>query len=51
MEKEIKVSVIITVYNVERYLEECIKSVLNQTLDNIEIIAVYDGPISFTANK
>lgn len=43
MEKEIKVSVIITVYNVERYLEECIKSVLNQTLDNIEIIAVNDG--------
>ncbi|MCI8560041.1 MAG: glycosyltransferase [Dorea sp.] len=39
----IKVSIIIPVYNVQDYLEECMKSVLAQTLENIEIICVNDG--------
>ena len=38
-----KVSVIIPVYNVEKYLEKCIESVINQTLKDIEIICVNDG--------
>jgi glycosyltransferase involved in cell wall biosynthesis len=38
-----KVSVIIPVYNVEKYLEECLESVINQTLSDIEIICVNDG--------
>jgi len=38
-----KVSVIIPVYNVEEYLEECLDSVINQTLNEIEIICVNDG--------
>lgn len=38
-----KVSVIVPVYNTEEYLEECIKSLLNQTLRDIEIILVDDG--------
>ena len=38
-----KVSVIVPVYNVEDYLEECINSILNQTLKDIEIICVDDG--------
>lgn len=42
MEK-IKVSVIIPVYNVENYIEECVESVINQTLKEIEIIIVNDG--------
>ena len=38
-----KVSVVIPVYNVERYLRECLESVVNQTLKPIEIICVNDG--------
>ncbi len=41
--KNIKVSVIISVYNVEKYIEECLESVINQTLKEIEIIIVNDG--------
>ncbi|MDR2080608.1 MAG: glycosyltransferase [Campylobacteraceae bacterium] len=39
----IKVSVIIPVYNVEPYLRQCLDSVINQTLKDIEIICVDDG--------
>ena len=38
-----KISVIVPIYNVERYLDRCIQSVLNQTLKDIEIILVDDG--------
>ncbi len=38
-----KVSVIIPVYNEEKYLQECLNSVINQTLKDIEIICVNDG--------
>lgn len=38
-----KISVIVPVYRVEQYLEECIKSIIEQTYSNIEIIIVDDG--------
>ena len=38
-----KVSVIIPIYNVEKYLDRCVQSVRNQTLKDIEIILVDDG--------
>lgn len=38
-----KISVIIPVYNVEKYLKECLDSICNQSLTDIEIICVNDG--------
>lgn len=38
-----KVSIIVPVYNVEKYLERCMNTLLNQTLKDIEIIMVDDG--------
>ena len=42
-ENNIKVSVILPVFNVEQYLKECLESVVNQTLKDIEIICINDG--------
>lgn len=38
-----KISVVVPVYNVERFLDRCVQSLLNQTLKDIEIILVDDG--------
>ena len=37
--KDIEVSIIIPVYNVEKYLRQCLDSVINQTFEDIEIIS------------
>ena len=37
-----KVSIIVPVYNVEKYLDKCLNSLANQTLKDIEIIVVND---------
>lgn len=42
-ENEIKFSIIIPVYNVEKYLKKCIESVLNQSYKNYEVIIINDG--------
>lgn len=38
-----KITVIIPIYNMGRYLEECLDSIVNQTIDGVEVIAVNDG--------
>ena len=38
-----KISILVPIYNVEKYLEQCLDSLLNQTLDDIEIICINDG--------
>ena len=38
-----KVSIIVPVYNVEKYLDRCLNSLVNQTLRDIEIFVVNDG--------
>ena len=42
MEKD-KISVIVPVYNKEQYIGKCIGSIMKQTYNNLEIIAVDDG--------
>lgn len=39
----VKVSIVVPIYNVEKYLRQCLDSVVNQTLKDIEIICVNDG--------
>ena len=45
----VKVSVVIPIYNAEKYLKQCIDSVVNQTLKDIEIILVDDGSTDSSA--
>ena len=42
METEL-ISVIVPVYNVERYLRRCVDSILHQTYRNLEVLLVDDG--------
>ncbi len=48
--KNPKISVIIPVYNVEKYLRECLDSVINQTFRDIEIICINDGSTDNSLN-
>lgn len=45
-----KVSVIIPVYNSEKYIHECLESIVNQTLKDIEIICIDDGSVDNSLN-
>ena len=43
-----KVSILVPCYNVEKYLPQCLDSIVNQTLKDIEIIAINDGSTDST---
>lgn len=43
MKSRVKVSVLVPIYNVEKFLPECLDSLVNQTLKEIEIICINDG--------
>ena len=46
--KDVYISVIVPVYNVEKYLNQCIYTLVHQTFSNIEIIMVDDGSTDFS---
>lgn len=46
-----KISIIIPVYNTEKYIKRCIKSIKNQTYRNIEIIIINDGSNDLSMEK
>ena len=46
----VKVSIIVPVYNVEKFLEKCLNSLINQTLKDIEIICINDGSTDNSLN-
>jgi len=43
--KSVLVSIIVPVYNIEDYIEECLNSIIDQSYENIEIILVDDGSV------
>ena len=43
MKEKPLISVIVPVYNVEKYIRECLDSIVNQTYKNLQIILVDDG--------
>ena len=43
MGEDIKISIIVPVYNVKEYLRECLESLVNQSFENYEIIIINDG--------
>ena len=46
-----KVSIVMTAYNAERYIGDSIKSVLNQTFTNFELIVINDASKDMTVRK
>ena len=48
MANQLKISVVVPVYNTGKYLEKCLNSILNQTLKEIEVIVVNDGSTDFS---
>lgn len=47
----IKVSIIVPIYNVEKYIDRCVESLVCQTYRNIEILLVDDGSKDLSGKK
>lgn len=48
MDKSIKVSIICSAYNREKYLKKCVDSILKQTLEDFELILIDNGSDDYT---
>lgn len=48
MDNNVLVSIIVPVYNIQEYIVECLKSILNQSFNDIEIIVVNDGSTDYS---
>jgi hypothetical protein len=48
--KKVKLTILVPCYNVEKYLDECLRSLANQTLSNINVICINDGSTDNTKN-
>lgn len=51
MNKKILVSIIVPAYNAEKYIEDCLKSIIEQTYSDIEVVVVDDGSTDSTCDK
>lgn len=49
MNQNYKISIIVPAYNVEKYIEQCLRSLMNQSYKNLEILVVNDGSKDRTA--
>ena len=49
-EENIKISIIVPVYNVESYIEQCLDSIRKQTYSNLEVILIDDGSVDASAS-
>jgi len=50
MQQQCQISVVIPVYNAEKYLKECVDSVLNQSIDDYEILLINDGSTDYSGD-
>ena len=50
MKKQIDISIIVPVYNVEKYIKRCLLSLVNQTIKNYEILVIVDGSTDNSIN-
>ena len=50
MKENMRLSIIIPAYNAERYIENCLESLLRQSLGGVEILCIDDGSTDSTAN-
>ena len=46
-----KVSILDPIYNVEKYLRECLESLISQTLEDVEILCINDGNINSSVHS
>ena len=48
--EQVLLTVIVTIYNVEAYIDQCVESIMNQTYRNLQIILIDDGSLDNSGN-